>query len=98
MLGEIRKIDQLKRSANQDETFIRVHFRMWDSQHKRFWAKTDLVPGFRNYQRWQVVLAVGNVLSGLRMRNKHTVEADSMPVVVKEGPRNTPPWRQKAML
>ena len=78
MIGEIIKILPFKKSRNEDETYLRVEFKMEDGK----WAKTDLVPSFRNYWRWKRVLRVGNVVRNLKMRDKITVDADSFPQLV----------------
>jgi len=44
-----------------------------------FWAKTDIVPNFRNYHRWKDIMQVGNVITGLKMRKPDEVDADSRP-------------------
>jgi hypothetical protein len=87
MTGRIIKIDPLKGSRDRKNAFVRVYF-----QIKTFemvdgapavaykWAKTDLVPKFRNYSRWSPHLRVGSVFSGLRMKDTQTVDADS-PIV-----------------
>ena len=79
MTGKIIKIDQLKQSRNQGQTFYRVYFEMISGD----WTKTDIVPGFRNFKRWKNHLKVGNVLSGLRLKGRDTVDADSYPKFVR---------------
>ena len=74
MTGEIIKILPYKKSKNGG-TYLRVEFKMEDGG----WAKTDLVPGFRNYWRWKRVMRVGNVLRNLKMRDAITIDADSWP-------------------
>lgn len=80
MIGQIYKIDQLKTSRNKGEVFYRVYFTMKGAlDGHKFWAKTDIVPSFRNYSRWKGLLKVGNILSGLNMRKPDEVNADSNP-------------------
>ena len=78
MKGTITKIDPLKNSRNK-EGYIRVHFKMEDGS----WAITDLVPSYRNYGRWKNLLRKGTDLSGLMMKSKMKVDADSFPVIFK---------------
>ena len=73
MWGEISKIEEVKNSRNVGNKFIRVHFKLENGK----WAKTDLVPGFRNFRRWKRLLKIGNVIGNIRLKNKDTVDADS---------------------
>jgi len=75
MKGEIKKIDHIKKSRNPNEAFVRVYFKL----ENEGWAKTDLVPTFRNYAKWKPLLKIGNYLSGLKMKDSETVDADSFP-------------------
>lgn len=80
MIGQIYKIDELKQSRNKGEVFYRVYFTMRGAlEGHKFWAKTDIVPNFRNYGKWKPLLKVGNILSGLQMRRHDEVNADSSP-------------------
>lgn len=80
MVGQIYKIDQLKMSRNKGEVFYRVYFNMKGAMEgHKFWAKTDIVPSFRNYTKWRDLLKVGNILSGIQMRRPDEVNADSNP-------------------
>ena len=75
MIGEIIKILPVKRSRNEGDCYLRVEFKMEDGS----WKKTDLVPGFRNYQRWKKLLRVGNVLFNLKILDDQTIDADGFP-------------------
>lgn len=83
-MGRISRIDEMKSSRNGG-AFRRVYFQMKDNQKSTpekkiyFWAKTDLVPTFRNYKHWKDVLKVGNILSDLQLKTEDTVDADSIP-------------------
>ena len=77
MTGEIIKILPFKKSRNEG-SYLRVEFRLENGQ----WAKTDLVPGFRNYWKWKRVKRVGNIVKGLRMKDETTVDADSNPQLI----------------
>ncbi len=79
MTGVIEKIDPLKQSFSGAVSFIRVYFKIKDEEKagEFIWAKTDVVPSFRNYARWEKVLKVGNVLSHLTFKEDKTVDADS---------------------
>lgn len=74
MIGEIIKILPFKKSRNEG-VYLRVEFKLKDGK----WAKTDLVPGFRNYRRWKNLLKIGNWLSNLHLKDSQTVDADSFP-------------------
>lgn len=87
MIGQIYKIDQLKQSRNKGEVFYRVYFNMKGAMDDHyFWAKTDIVPNFRNYSRWKGLLEVGNVITGLKMRRPEEVDADSSPKLLGNKP------------
>ena len=86
MKAKIIKIDPLKESRNKGNSYRRVYFQVKDFEIDREkavvktvtkWAKTDLVPKFRNYKKWVPVLKVGNILEGIRMKGESTVDADS---------------------
>ena len=77
MEGQITKIEKLAKSHNKGQSFIRVHFRLANGQ----WAKTDLVPGFRNFKRWKPLLKERNTLYALRLKDKETVDADCFPKI-----------------
>ena len=73
MIGTIKKIDSLKQSRNKLQVFYRVYFEMQNiSTVKKEWAKTDVVPQFRNYPRWKNLL-----------KDDVTVDADSFPSLIK---------------
>jgi hypothetical protein len=83
MIGQIYKIDQLKQSRNRGEVFYRVYFNMKGAMEgHKFWAKTDVVPSFRNYEKWKPLLKVGNIITGLNMRRPDEINADSNPKLV----------------
>jgi len=75
MTGEIIKILPFKKSRNEDVCYLRVEFKLENGK----WAKTDLVPSFRNYWRWKRVARLGNIVRNLRMKDEMTVDADSYP-------------------
>lgn len=88
MTGRISQIDEMKSSRNKGQAFLRVYFQMRNPPKLEFgkeipksyfWAKTDLVPSFRNFKRWEDLLKVGNVLDLLQMKTDDTVDADSFP-------------------
>ena len=76
MKGTITKIDARKKGNGAE--FKRVYFELEDGG----WAKTDLCPAFQNWRRWENLLHEGNLLDGLVMRDKSTVNADSYPRLV----------------
>ena len=77
------------KASRNGGAFLRVYFQMKEKNlklevgepvpKKYFWAKTDLVPGYRNYKRWEELLKVGNVLKNLQLKTENTVNADSFP-------------------
>ena len=83
-IGRINKIDHIKASKTEG-AYMRVYFTVKDEEKSTpekkvyFWAKTDIVPTYRNYKHWKNILEVGNVLSGLVLRNPTTIDADSVP-------------------
>lgn len=85
MVGKIIRIDDMKSSRNKGHAFKRVYFKVAskDKLDEFQWAKTDLVPTFRNYARWKDLLVVGNVLSGIILKDPVTVDADSTPVFIQ---------------
>jgi len=74
MRENITKIHKIKRSRNGN-AFIRVTFKLENGS----WAKTDLCPDYRNYQRWVPFLIEGLDLNGLVMKSPSEVDADSYP-------------------
>ena len=78
MKGSITKIHNPKPSRNGN-VFIRIEFKMEDGK----WRKTDICPSYRNYQRWKSLLSVGIDLSGLLLKGKDAVDADSFPQKIK---------------
>ena len=87
MVGQITKIDPVKRSRNGGQ-FIRIYFRLSDGQ----WAKTDLVISYRNYNRWKYLIKVGVDLEGLILKRPGEVDADSFPRVIIPG--TVKKWKQ----
>jgi len=77
MTGEIIKIHEKKMSRNGN-VFIRVEFKMSDGS----WAKTDLCPDYRNFNRWKGLGLVGQILDNLTMKSDKEVDADSSPVKI----------------
>lgn len=79
MKGEITKIHKLK-SSQTEASFIRIEFKMEDGS----WAKTDIVPIYRNYKRWKPIIkrGVGTVLKNLEFRTPNEIDADSFPLLV----------------
>jgi len=84
MRGKIIKIDQLKSSRNSGQAFTRVYFKVKQGVGDFIWAKTDIVPTFRNYARWKPYLVIGNILDGLKLKGNDTVDADSVPIFVRK--------------
>jgi hypothetical protein len=80
MTAKITKIHPLKIGRTGVASYIRVEF----LTESGGWAKTDLVPTFRNYPRWKPLLDIGNTLSGLRMKAKFEIDADSIPHLVQQ--------------
>jgi|SRR3990167_798684 len=102
MIGEIRKIDEIKSSRNPGTVFKRVYFNVFEADGRKTFAKTDLVNTYRNYKRWKDIIETGNILSGLIMRGEDTVDADSYPVLIKRketkvGPREKELKQQKLL-
>jgi hypothetical protein len=75
MTATITKIHPLKIGSKGVASYQRVEFKT-DAGN---WAKTDLVPSFRNYAGWKEYLEVGMRLTNLRMKSKYEVDADSVP-------------------
>ena len=78
MTGEIIKILPLTKSVNGN-SYIRVEFKLSNGK----WAKTDICPDYRNYQRWKNIIKVGNNLDNLILKNNDTIDADSFPEILK---------------
>jgi hypothetical protein len=62
--------------------YRRVHFTAEDGTH----CLTDLVPTFRNYQRWEPLLEVGNKLTNLVLMDTGKIDGDSHPELVQPEP------------
>ena len=74
MKGKIIKIHPLK-SSRTEKSFIRVEFLLDNGE----WAKTDLVPSYRNYARWKPFMGIDVFVDNLKLRRKGEVDADSYP-------------------
>jgi len=74
MRATISKIHPIEYSRNRG-SYIRVEFKLEDGS----WAKTDLVPSFRNYERWRNLLKVGMDLDNITIKKRCEVDADSFP-------------------
>jgi hypothetical protein len=81
MKAMITKIQEGKMSRNQDQIYYRVHLRLEDGSH----AMTDIVKAYRNYQWWKPALeaGVGTWITGLFMKWKGKVDADSRVSIIK---------------
>ncbi|MEO5635410.1 MAG: hypothetical protein ABIR14_02390, partial [Candidatus Paceibacterota bacterium] len=89
--GRIKEVDEMKSSRNGG-AFLRVYFQMKvpspelkvgePAPKQYFWAKTDLVPTYRNYKRWENLIKPGNVLKNIFLKTEDTVDADSFPELV----------------
>lgn len=84
----------MKMSRNSNR-FIRIDFVLQDGR----FAKTDVCPDYRNYPRWQRIIALGagTALDGLQIKKEGPklieINADSYPTVLSkplEG-RDVPP-------
>lgn len=88
MKGEIKKIHPYKYSAD-GEPYYRVEFTLENSS----WAKTDLVPSFRNYKQWTPFLRVGVRLKGLELRRPKEINADCIPELFL--PKRSGHWEER---
>lgn len=83
-IARISMIDEMKSSRNGG-AFKRIYFQVKDpikstpENKVYFWAKTDLVPSYRNYKRWSEHLRKGNIFDNLILRKDNTIDADSFP-------------------
>jgi len=80
MILEIIKIIPFKKSCNEGEVYLRITFL---DRLNNSWYKTDIVPGFRNYQRWKKIARVGNKLFNLQLKDAMTIDADSYPILLE---------------
>lgn len=105
-MARISRIDDMKASRNAGNAFKRVYFQVKDEEKSTpekkvyFWAKTDLVPTFRNYSRWKDFLRVGNVLANLYLKKDNTIDADSFPRFVgrkEKEPEEVPPFQESLL-
>jgi len=83
MILEIIKILPLKMSRTEG-VYFRVEFKGDNGR----WYKTDIVPGYRNFKRWERVLKVGNRVFNLQLKDSMTVDADSQ-VMLLTGRRSS---------
>lgn len=90
MRGTISKIHPIKRSRNGN-SFVRVEFKLEDGR----WAKTDLCPDFRNYNRWKDLLRIGQSLIGLNLKQAGEVDADSFPLPFRDKSEENCEWVQQ---
>ncbi len=72
-------IDVMKSSRNKGEFYKRIYFKLKVKEGEFIFAKTDVVPSFRNYKNWKGIMEVDNVLDGLILKADKTVDADSRP-------------------
>ena len=77
MKAKIIKIDPLKMSR-AEKAYRRVYFTLEDGS----WAKTDIVPVYRNFKNWKRLIDLfeaGAVvfIEGIEIRKKGEVDADS---------------------
>lgn len=89
--ARIKEVDEMKSSRNGG-AFLRVYFQVkvphLDLEigepvpKKYFWAKTDLVPTYRNYERWKHLLKPGTVVKNIYLKTEDTIDADSYPILV----------------
>lgn len=84
MKAKITKIDHLKGSRTE-AAFRRVYFQLEDGS----WAKTDVVPKYRNFKNWKFPIELFEkgeevFLDGIQLRRKQEVDADS-PIQLSTG-------------
>jgi|ERR1035437_589944 hypothetical protein len=77
MKAKIIKIDPLK-SSRSEKSYRRIYFTLEDGS----FAKTDIVPAYRNYKNWKSIIDLVDGLAiifvdGLKLRQKGEVDADS---------------------
>lgn len=77
MKAKITKVDPLKVSR-AEKSFRRVYLMLEDGS----WAKTDVVPSYRNYKNWKFPIELFEkgeevFISGVELRAKQEVDADS---------------------
>lgn len=88
MKGKIYQILPMVPGQRIEVKYRRVMFEMEDGS----WARTDIVPGYRNEPYWRPHLIVGNVLGSLQWKNEkeHMLDADAHPVLLKPTDFNPP--------
>jgi hypothetical protein len=77
MKAKIIKIDPLKESRTE-KSFRRIYFTLENGK----WAKTDVVPSYRNYARWKPIINLYEsgaevFIDGVSLRQEAEVDADS---------------------
>ena len=84
MKGRIKEILPPSLSKNGKNYYIRARFFMLDGDRR--YAHVDVVIGFKNYDNWESLLKVGNIIGGLRYWGKSPVaiDADSEVYLVEE--------------
>lgn len=78
MKAKIIGIDPLKTSRTE-KAYRRIYFLMEDG----LWAKTDIVPAYRNFKNWKTIIELVDkkaviYVDGLKYRSKSEVDADSL--------------------
>ena len=78
MKAKIIKIDPLKQSRTE-KAFRRIYFMLDDGT----WAKTDIVPAYRNFKIWKPIIEMFEkgaevFLDGIELRNPQEVDGDSV--------------------
>ena len=78
MKAKIIKIDPLKQSRTE-KAFRRIYFMLDDGT----WAKTDIVPAYRNFKIWKPIIEMFEkgaevFLDGINLRNPQEVDGDSV--------------------
>lgn len=78
MKAKILNIDPLKESR-AEKSFRRIYFIMEDGT----WAKTDIVPAYRNFKTWKPIIQMFEqgaevFLDGVKFRSENEIDADSV--------------------
>jgi hypothetical protein len=77
----ITKIDSKKKGNGA--MFKRIYFEP-ENPADGTWLKTDLCDTYRNWNRWRSLLAEGNLIGGLILKDKRTVNADCHPFLIRK--------------
>jgi len=77
MKAIVTKIHDLKESRTE-HSFIRIEFLLENGE----WAKTDIVPAYRNYKNWKTIIQLFKLqekvyVDNLFLKEKNEVNADS---------------------